>query len=394
MAYEALDFYDIDSLLTDEERMVRDMVRDWVEDRVIPNIEEACRDGVFPDEWRIEIGEMGILGAPLKGYGCPGLSYIAYGLICQELERGDSGVRSFASVQGSLAMYPIWDFGSEEQKEKYLPRMAKGELVGCFGLTEPDYGSNPGDMITRAEDSGDRFILNGAKMWITNGLHGSLYAVLTKTDLNASPAHKGMTMFLAQRGEGFNVDGKIRKLGYRGLESVALSFDDFKISADRILGGKEGFGFKHAVGGLELGRINVAARGVGVAKAAMDDAVSYSQQRKTFGKPICDHQSIQIKLADMATKVEAARLLVEQAAAKYDRGERCDMEAGMAKLFASEAALENATEAMRVHGGYGYSKEFDVERYYRDAPLMCIGEGTNEIQRVLIARQLIQRNPV
>ena len=197
-----------------------------------------------------------------------------------------------------------------------------------------------------------------------------------------------------QRGEGFNVEGKIKKLGYRGLESVALSFDDFKISADRILGGKEGFGFKHAVGGLELGRINVAARGVGVAKAAMDDAVSYSQQRKTFGKPICDHQSIQIKLADMATKVEAARLLVEQAAAKYDRGERCDMEAGMAKLFASEAALENATEAMRVHGGYGYSKEFDVERYYRDAPLMCIGEGTNEIQRVLIARQLVQRNPV
>jgi len=231
-------------------------------------------------------------------------------------------------------------------------------------------------------------------MWITNGLHGSLYAVLTKTDPHASPAHKGMTMFLAERGEGFNVDGKIKKLGYRGLESVALSFDDFKISKDRVLGGREGYGFKHAVGGLELGRINVAARGVGVAKAALEDAVSYSQQRTTFGKPICGHQSIQIKLADMATKVEAARLLVEQAAAKYDRGERCDMEAGMAKLFASETALENATEAMRVHGGYGYSKEFDVERYYRDAPLMCIGEGTNEIQRVLIARQLIERNPI
>jgi hypothetical protein len=203
-----------------------------------------------------------------------------------------------------------------------------------------------------------------------------------------------MTMFLAEKGPGFNVDGKLKKLGYRGVESAALSFDDYSISADRVLGGVEGKGLQHAMGGLELGRINVAARAVGVARAAMDDAVKYAQQRETFGKPICEHQSIQIKLADMATRVEASRLLVEQAASKYDRGERCDMEAGMAKLFASESALENATEAMRVHGGYGYSKEFDVERYYRDAPLMCIGEGTNELQRLLIAKQLVKRSPI
>ena len=231
-------------------------------------------------------------------------------------------------------------------------------------------------------------------MWVTNGVHGSLYAVLTKTDLDAHPAHKGMTMFLAEKGQGFNVDSKLKKLGYRGVESAALSFDDFKVNADRLLGGIEGQGLQHAMGGLELGRINVAARAVGVAKAAMDDAVRYAQERTTFGKPICEHQSIQIKLADMATNVEASRLLVEQAASKYDKGERCDMEAGMAKLFASEAALENATEAMRVHGGYGYSKEFNVERYYRDAPLMCIGEGTNELQRLLIAKQLVKRSPI
>jgi alkylation response protein AidB-like acyl-CoA dehydrogenase len=201
-------------------------------------------------------------------------------------------------------------------------------------------------------------------------------------------------MFLAERGPGFNIDGKLKKLGYRALESVAMSFSDFRIDAERLLGGEEGHGFLHAVGGLELGRINVAARGVGLAQAAMTDAVRYAQERTTFGKPICEHQSIQIKLADMATRVEASRLLVEQAAGKYDRGERCDMEAGMAKLFASESALSNATEALRVHGGYGYSEEFDVERYYRDAPLMCIGEGTNEIQRVLIAKQLVKRNPI
>ena len=285
-------------------------------------------------------------------------------------------------------------FGTEDQKTHFLPKLAAAELHGVLCLTEPDAGTDLQGIKTQAKRDGDDYVLNGSKMWITNGMYGSLYAILTKTNPDAEPAHKGMTMFLAERGPGFNVDGKLKKLGYRGVESVALSFDDFRITADRVLGGEEGHGFHHAVGGLELGRINVAARSVGVARAALNDALRYAQERKTFGKPICEHQSIQIKLADMATRVEASRLLVEQAAAKFDRGERCDMEAGMAKLFASETALENAIEAMRVHGGYGYSEEFDVERYYRDAPLMCIGEGTNEIQRVLIARQLVKRNPV
>jgi alkylation response protein AidB-like acyl-CoA dehydrogenase len=218
--------------------------------------------------------------------------------------------------------------------------------------------------------------------------------VLVKTDLNVEPRYKGTSMFLAEKGEGFRVSRKLEKLGYKGIDSAELIFEDYRVPAANLIGGKEGSGFHHAVGGLELGRINVAARGVGVARAALKDATAYSQIRKTMGKPICQHQAIQLKLGDMATRVEAARLLVEQAARIYDRGERCDMEAGMAKLFASEAAVENAMEAMRIHGGYGYSKEFHVERYYRDAPLMCIGEGTNEIQRIIIAKQLIERNPV
>jgi alkylation response protein AidB-like acyl-CoA dehydrogenase len=218
--------------------------------------------------------------------------------------------------------------------------------------------------------------------------------LLTKTDPEARPRHKGMTMFLAEKREGFRVSRKLEKLGYKGIDSAELIFEDYRVPAKCLIGGEEGRGFHHAVGGLELGRINVAARGVGIANASLKEAVAYSQIRKTMGKPICEHQAIQLKLGDMATRAEAARLLVEQAAQAYDRGERCDMEAGMAKLFASEAAVENSMEAMRIHGGYGYSKEFNIERYYRDAPLMCIGEGTNEIQRIIIAKQLVQRNPV
>ncbi len=383
----------VDTLSSDDDDQILDAIGNWLEG-VKPQVRELEQGDIYPEEIVKQMKELGLFSLmyPVE-YGGLGMNASSYAKVITKLSETWMSLAGIINTHMMLGQL-IGRFGTDSQKEQFMYKLATAELHGVLCLTEPDAGTDLQGIKTHAKAHGDHYTLNGSKMWITNGLHGSLYAVLTKTDLNASPAHKGMTMFLAQRGEGFNVDGKIRKLGYRGLESVALSFDDFKISADRILGGKEGFGFKHAVGGLELGRINVAARGVGVAKAAMDDAVSYSQQRKTFGKPICDHQSIQIKLADMATKVEAARLLVEQAAAKYDRGERCDMEAGMAKLFASEAALENATEAMRVHGGYGYSKEFDVERYYRDAPLMCIGEGTNEIQRVLIARQLIQRNPV
>jgi alkylation response protein AidB-like acyl-CoA dehydrogenase len=262
-------------------------------------------------------------------------------------------------------------------------------------LTEPDCGTDLRAIRTAARRQGnDGYIVNGTKTWISNGIHGQIFALLVKTDPAAEPRHRGMSLFLAEKGPGFTVSKKLEKLGYKGIDSAELVFADYQVPADRLIGGAEGRGLQHALGGLELGRINVAARGVGVARAALDEAVRYSQIRQTFGKPICEHQAIQLKLADMATQVEASRLLVERAAQAYDKGERCDMEAGMAKLFASEAAVNVSLEAMRIHGGYGYSKEFNVERLYRDAPLLVIGEGTNELQRIIIARQLIARNKV
>ena len=272
-------------------------------------------------------------------------------------------------------------------------RFASGELRGGIGLTEPNAGTDLQAIRTVARRDGGHYVLNGTKTWITNGVYGTCFGVLVKTDPEAQPRHKGMSMFLCEKGEGFRAAKKIRKLGYKSIDSAELVFEDHRVSADQLVGGVEGHGFKHAVGGLELGRINVAARGAGIAAGALRDSLRYAQQRETFGKPIAAHQAIQLKLADMATRVEAAKLLIEQAARKYDTGERCDLEAGMAKLFASEAGVENSLEAMRIFGGYSYSTDFDVERYYRDAPLMCIGEGTNEMQRVIIARQLLERNP-
>jgi len=267
-------------------------------------------------------------------------------------------------------------------------------LRGGLALTEPDCGTDLQAIRTVARRDDEEYVIDGTKTWISNGIHGQIFALLVKTDPAAEPRHRGMSLFLAEKGPGFTVGRKLEKLGYKGIDSAELIFSDYRIPADRLIGGAEGRGLQQALGGLELGRINVAARGVGVAQAALDEAVAYSQVRKTFGKPICEHQAIQLKLADMATQVCAARLLVEDAARAYDKGERCDMEAGMAKLFASEAAINVSLEAMRIHGGYGYSKEFTVERLYRDAPLLVIGEGTNELQRIIIARQLIDRNPV
>ena len=382
------------SITAEEENQIMDALDVWLSKEVAPHVRELEHEDIYPTEIVQQMKEMGLFSlmyAPQHGgLGFSASSYTKVITRLSETWMSLAGVINTHMMLGQL----IQRFGTEEQQERFLPRLARAELHGALCLTEPDAGTDLQGIKTHARREGDDYVLNGSKMWVTNGVHGSLYAVLTKTDLDAHPAHKGMTMFLAEKGQGFNVDGKLKKLGYRGVESAALSFDDFKLNADRLLGGIEGQGLQHAMGGLELGRINVAARAVGVAKAAMDDAVRYAQERTTFGKPICEHQSIQIKLADMATNVEASRLLVEQAASKYDKGERCDMEAGMAKLFASEAALENATEAMRVHGGYGYSKEFNVERYYRDAPLMCIGEGTNELQRLLIAKQLVKRSPI
>jgi alkylation response protein AidB-like acyl-CoA dehydrogenase len=284
--------------------------------------------------------------------------------------------------------------GTEAQKRDLLPRFATGELRGGIALTEPDCGTDLQAIRTLARRDGDHYVIRGTKMWISNGIYGNCFAVLVKTDPEASPRHKGMSLFICEKGSGFEASRKLEKLGYKGIDSAELVFEDYRVSADRLVGGAEGRGLQMILGGLELGRINVAARGVGLAQAALDESVKYSQQRKTFGKPICEHQAIQLKLGDMATRTEAARLLTMQAAHAYDRGERCDMEAGMAKLFATETALENSMEAMRIHGGYGYSKEYLVERFYRDAPLLTIGEGTNELQRIIIARQLIERNRI
>ena len=337
--------------------------------------------------------QLGLFGCTIpQEYGGFGLSTVTYAKIIERI----SAV--WMSVSGVLNSHLIMAFavarnGTEAQKRAYLPRFASGELRGGVGLTEPDCGTDLQAIHTVAKRDGDHYVVNGAKTWITNSMYGNTLALLVKTDPAASPRHKGMSLFIAEKGPGFKVTRKLAKLGYRGVDTCELAFENYRIPADRLVGGVEGKGLQQVLAGLELGRINVAARGVGVASEALKDALAYSQQRKTFGKPICEHQAIQLKLAEMAVRVEASRLLVESAATKLDRHERCDMEAGMAKYFATEAAMENALEAMRIHGGYGYSKEYNVERYYRDAPLLLIGEGTNEMQRIIIAKQLIARNP-
>jgi alkylation response protein AidB-like acyl-CoA dehydrogenase len=293
-----------------------------------------------------------------------------------------------------MLAFAIEKFGTERQKQAWLPRLATGEIRGGLALTEPDAGTDLQGIRMSARRDGDHYVINGTKTWISNGIEGSCFALLVKTDSQAQPRHKGMSLFIAPKQAGLTVGKKFDKLGYKALDSAELVFQDYRVPADYLIGEVEGQGFYQATGGLELGRINVAARGVGIADGALQLATQYSQTRVTFGKPICEHQAIQLKLAEMATRARAARLLTLDAAAAFDRGERCDLQAGMAKYFASEAALENATESLRIHGAYGYSKEYHIERLYRDAPLTCIGEGTNEIQRIIIARQWIKQNPV
>jgi alkylation response protein AidB-like acyl-CoA dehydrogenase len=382
------------SATPDEEAQVLETIERWVEKEVRPIARKFDQADEYPAELVEQMKELGLFGATIgQQYGGLGLSAATYARVVECVSRAwmaPTGIFNSHLIMAAC----VERNGTEEQKQRFLPRFATGELRGGLGLTEPNAGTDLQSIRTVARREGDHYVVNGTKTWITNGVYGTCFAVLTKTDPEAQPRHKGMSMFIAEKGAGFTVGRKIKKLGYRAIDSAELVFDNYRISADRLVGGVEGRGFLHAVGGLELGRINVAARAVGIASGALDDALRYSQQRTTFGKPICQHQAIQLKLADMATRVEAARLLVAQAAAKYDTGQRCDMEAGMAKLFASEAAVENSLEAMRIFGGYSYSVDFDVERYYRDAPLMCIGEGTNEMQRVIIARQLVERNPV
>jgi len=285
-------------------------------------------------------------------------------------------------------------FGTEEQKSLWLPRFASGEVRGGLALTEPNAGTDLQAIRTTAVRDGEDYVINGTKTWITNGIQGSCVALLVKTDSNADPRYKGMSLFIAPKTDGFTVGKKLKKMGYNAIDSAELVFQDYRVPASNLIGGEEGKGFFQATGGLELGRINVAARGVGLSEGSLRLATAYAQTRHTMGKPICEHQAIQLKLGEMATRARAARLLTLDAADAYDSGERCDMEAGMAKYFASESAVRNSEESMRIHGGYGYSKEYDIERFYRDSLLMCIGEGTNEMQRMIIAKQWVKRHPV
>ena len=365
----------------------------WLEREVAPHAVKLEHDDVWPAAMVEGMTKLGLFGATISPqYGGLGLPAAIYTQIVTRISEVWMSLTGIFNSHLMMALL-VERYGSPELKSKYLPRFAAGEIRGGLALTEPNAGTDLQAIRLRARREGDSYVLNGTKTWISNGIQGSCFAVLAKTDPDAQPRHKGMAMFLCEKGPGFSASRKLEKLGYKGIDSAELVFQDFRLPAGNIIG-EEGRGFHQAVGGLELGRLNVASRGVGVAKAALDEAVKYAQQRHTFGKPIAEHQAIQLKLGEMATRVEAARLLVKSAAEIYDRGERCDMEAGMAKYFATEAAFENAHEAMRIHGGYGYSKEFTVERLYRDAPLLCIGEGTNEMQRIIIARQLVQRNKI
>jgi alkylation response protein AidB-like acyl-CoA dehydrogenase len=379
----------------DQDRLILDSVRRFLEREVKRHVHALEHDDIYPEDIVNGMKELGLFGATIGAeHGGLGLSATTYAKIVETVSTvwmSLSGIFNSHLIMAAA----VERFGTPEQKRQFLPRFATCELRGGLALTEPDCGTDSQAIRTTARRHGNEaYVVNGTKTWISNGIHGQIFALLVKTDPNAEPRHRGMSLFLAEKGPGFTVSKKLEKLGYKGIDSAELVFADYEIPADRLIGGEEGRGLQHALGGLELGRINVAARGVGVAQAALDEAVRYSQIRHTFGKPICEHQAIQLKLADMATQVEASRLLVERAAQAYDRGERCDMEAGMAKLFATEAAVSCSLESMRIHGGYGYSKEFTVERLYRDAPLLVIGEGTNELQRIIIARQLIARNKV
>ncbi|MEQ8587180.1 MAG: acyl-CoA dehydrogenase family protein [Thalassobaculaceae bacterium] len=380
------------SALAEQEALILDAVDRFLERDVRP----VAHDLEARDEWPAEIvekmKELGLFGATIgEEYGGLGLSAATYSKI---VERVSAVWMSVSGIFNShlIMAQAVERAGTEEQKRKWLPKFASGELRGGIALTEPDAGTDLQGIRTSARRDGNGYRVNGTKTWISNSVQGHVLAVLVKTDPEAEPRHRGMSLMLIEKGDGVAVS-KLEKLGYKGIDSGEIVYDDCFVPADNLIGGAEGRGLQQILGGLELGRINVAARGVGIARACLEESVRYAQQRKTFGKPIADHQAIQFKLADMATQAEAARLLVEQAAQTYDRGARCDLEAGMAKLFATEAAVHNSLEAMRLHGAYGYSKEFNIERYYRDAPLLAIGEGTNELQRIIIAKQLVARNP-
>jgi alkylation response protein AidB-like acyl-CoA dehydrogenase len=393
---------------TDEQKDITDMVRQFVDEQILPNAEHYDHEDSFPEPIVEQMKELGLFGVTIpEEYGGMGLDLTTYTMIVEELSRGWISISGVVNTH-FIGSYLLMKFGSDEQKQRFLPRMATGEIRASFSLSEPELGSDVQAIKTSAvKDDDGKWEINGQKMWVTNGLRSGVCFVLVKTDREASPPYKGMTCFIAEKepGEhentgdwqGLTVPPQIKKMGYKGVESTELVFDGYRCPAENILGGEdEGLnkGFVQMMDALEVGRVNVAARGVGIAQRALELALRYSQERKTFGKEIAQHQAIQFKLADMATKVEAARLLTLRAARLKDAGERSDLEAGMAKLFASEAGKECVEDSFRIHGGYGYSKEYEIERLYRDAPLLLIGEGTSEIQRMVIGKKLLQRHKI
>lgn len=378
--------------VSSEEQMMIDTVAEFIDHDVKPHVNRVEHADEYPEKWIQTMKDMGIYGLAIDEPWGPGkVSTEAYALITQELARG---WMSLAGAMGGHTVVAklIAEYGTAEQKDKYLPRMATGELRATMALTEPGGGSDLQAMRTVATKDGEDYVINGSKTWITNARKSDLIALLVKTDPSAEPRHKGISIILVEKAEGFTVSKNLSKLGYKGVETCELVFENLRQSQSQLLGSVEGVGFKQMMKGLEIGRIQVASRSLGVAQAALNDAVKYSQERESMGKPIWKHQAVGNQLAKMATKLEAARQLVLHTARTYDSGDRVDMEAGMAKYYASEMAAEVALDAIRVHGGYGYSTEYDVERYYRDAPLMIVGEGTNEIQLGVIAKQLIGRN--
>ena len=368
------------------------LVRDFVRREVEPVAAALDREDRVPHDLIDQMKELGLFGITVpEEYGGLGLDYATFASVFEELSKG---LMSLSGAIGThhILTYVLTHYGTEEQKQRFLPDLASGRKRGGLALTEPSGGTDVSHLQTTATKDGEEYIVNGTKMFITNALYGDAFCLLARTDEDVEPKHKGLSCFVVEKGgPGFEVGRHLDKLGYRGLDTCEIIFDKFTVPADNLVGGEEGAGFGQVMSGLETGRINVAARAVGVAQAAFNAAIRYAQQRETFGKPIAEHQAIQLKLADMATKIQAARLLVYDAAEKKDSGERVDLESGMAKLFASEICQEVALDAMRIHGGYGYIKESPVERYYRDAPLMIIGEGTNEVMRLVIARQLLRR---
>jgi alkylation response protein AidB-like acyl-CoA dehydrogenase len=382
------------TLDVEEEQQLLQAIERWVAREVQPRVMEYDHADRYPHELVEQMKELGLFGATVSAeYGGLGLPATTYAKLVMHISSVWMAITGIFNSHLMLAL-AVERFGTARQKQEWLPALASGAVRGGLALTEPDAGTDLQSIRMSARRAGDHYVINGTKTWISNGVEGSCFALLVKTDPQAEPRHKGMSLFIAPKQAGLIVSKKFDKLGYKALDSAELVFQDYRVPAHYLIGEVEGQGFYQATGGLELGRINVAARGVGIAEGALKLATEYSQGRVTFGKPICEHQAIQLKIAEMATRARAARLLTLDAAQAFDRGERCDLQAGMAKYFASEAALENATESMRIHGAYGYSKEYHIERLYRDAPLTCIGEGTNEMQRIIIARQWIKRHPI